>query len=331
MNLPGLPSTMHAWVAPRYGGPDVLRLVERPLPTVGPNDVLVRVSATTVSAADRRLRACDFPAGLKLVGRLAVGLRGPRKDVLGTECAGEIVAVGAAVSRWRVGDQVIAYPGIRLGAHAAYLALPQTAAITAWPPGLSRETASAVGFGAMTARDYLRRARTRPGERILVIGAAGAVGSALVQLAADAGAIVTGVTSTPNLDLVRGLGAAEVIDYTRTAPVTLGERFDIVAECVGTVSMRQGWPLLVEGGRFLAIAGGVGDMLTRSARGRRCIAGPASERPDDLVAVVDLAAQSRFRPVIDQVMPFEALPDAHARADSGRKRGSVVVTMPTAG
>jgi len=323
-----LPSTMLAWVVTAYGGPEHLALRSMPLPAVGANDVLIRVEATTVSSGDRRMRALDLPAGMGLLGRLAIGLSGPRRPVLGTELTGVVAAVGGKVTRFRVGDAVIAHPGARTGAHAAFCRLREAAAIVPRPASMSLETAAALGFGGLTAMDYLRRAGLKAGERVLVIGASGAVGSALVQLAAHQGAIVSGVSSAANLDLVRRLGAVEAIDYALRDVSAEQGGWDIVADAVGALDFGRALPMLAEGGRYLAIAGGLGDMLARPKRGRRCIAGPAAERPDDLAALAAMAEAGSFAPVIDGVLPFDRLPEAHARADTGRKRGSIVVVMP---
>lgn len=324
---PAVPRTMRAWVATSYGGPEVLALREVPVPRLGPGEVLIRVQATTVSSGDRRIRALDLPPGMGLVARLALGLRRPRRAVLGAELTGLVAAVGAGVTRFAPGEPVIAFPGFRQGAHAEYCRMQADGMMVPRPSGMAIETAAALGFGGTTARDYLRRAELRAGQRVLVIGASGTVGAALVQLAAAAGATVSAVTSTANLDMARALGAAEAIDYT-IRDVTAGpDRWDIVADAVGALSFRRALPILGEGGRYLAIAGGLGDLLARRRGSRRALAGPAAERREDLAALADLAHRDILRPPIDAVFPFEALPAAHARADTGRKRGSLVVVL----
>jgi NADPH:quinone reductase-like Zn-dependent oxidoreductase len=317
---------MRAWVATAYGGPEVLALRELPVPVLRPGEILIRMQATTVSSGDRRIRALDMPPGMRLAGRLALGLRRPRRAVLGAELTGVVAAIGPGVTRFAAGDAVIAYPGLLQGAHAEFCRMRADGMVVPRPADMKIETAAALGFGGTTARDYLRRAGLRAGERVLVIGASGTVGAALVQLATAEGAIVTAVTSTANLALARASGAAEVIDYT-VQNITAGpESWNIVADTVGALGFRRALPILADGGRYLAIAGGVGDLLARRRHGRRCLAGPAAERADDLAALADLAQRGIFRPPIDAIFPFEALPEAHARADTGRKRGSVVVS-----
>jgi NADPH:quinone reductase-like Zn-dependent oxidoreductase len=330
MNEPGdaVPSTMEAWCARAYGEPEVLELRRLPLAPPAPGEVLVRMEATTVSSGDRRVRALDVPRGLGPVLRLVFGLRRPRNPVLGTEFTGIVAAVGAGVTRFRPGDAVIGFPGARMGAHAAFVRMPAEGRIVPRPPGLAVEAAAALAFGGTTARHFLRRAALRPRERVLVIGAAGTVGSALVQLAAEAGAEVTALASGKALQRLPGLGAARVLDRAREGLAAAGGGWDVVADAPGALDFARALPLLAEGGRYLAINAGLGGMLAR-AKGSRCIiAGPAEERREDLEALAALAAIGRFRPLIDRVLPFAALPEAHARADSGRKQGSVVVLGP---
>lgn len=325
--MTGLPPTMRAWVARAYGGPEVLELCEMPAPRPGAGDVLVRVEATSVSAGDRRIRALDMPKGMGWLGRVALGLRRPRRPVLGAELTGIVAAVGDKVTRFQPGDAVIAFQGMRMGAHADYCLVSEAGLIVPRPACMPLEMAAALGFGGTTARDFLRRANAARGERMLVIGASGTVGSALVQLAVLDGLHVDAVTSTGNVDLVRGLGAATVIDYRQQDVIQTGTRYDIVADAVGTLNFGRAMPILAEGGRYLSIAGDLGDMIAGRKGSRRCIAGPAAERADDLATLVQLVEQGGFKPLIDNVVAFTDLPAAHARVDSGRKRGSVVVRL----
>ncbi|MGV6875565.1 NAD(P)-dependent alcohol dehydrogenase [Pseudochelatococcus sp. B33] len=323
-----LPATMRAWFVRAYGGPDVLELRDMPLPRPGARDLLIAVQATTVSAGDRRLRAMDFPRGMGLIGRAAFGIRRPRRPILGAELTGIVVAAGAQASRFSAGDAVIAMTGARGGGHAEYALVREDGPVVPRPETMPPDVAAAIGFGGTTACDFLQRAGLRTGQRVLVIGASGTVGSALVQLAAAAGAEVTGVTSTRNLDLVRGLGAGAVIDYMAQDLARLNAAYDIVADAVGALTFASARPILAEGGRYLAIAGGMGDLLARPRGSRRCIAGPAAEKPEDLAMLVEAWANGGFHPLIDSVVPFTELPRGHVRADSGRKRGSIVVTLP---
>jgi NADPH:quinone reductase-like Zn-dependent oxidoreductase len=319
-----------ACVCDRYGGPERVSVRDVPMPVPRPNEVLVRIIASTVSAADGRVRALRVPRGMAGMARLALGLRGPRRRVLGTELAGVVVAIGARVTRFAVGDRVLGFPGADFGCHAEYRAMADGDELVTMPPGLSFEEAASLPFGAMSALHFLRAAHVRPGERMLVVGASGAVGSALVQLGQVFGAEVAGVTSTANLDLVAGLGAGRVIDYTATDILQGGERFDIVADLVGAVGFARYRHVLRPRGRMLAVAAEMPDMLAMAWApfwGMRVFAGPATTRPGDLAQVAAWAAQGVLRPVIDRCYAMEEIAAAHAYVDTGRKRGSVVVRI----
>lgn len=311
----------------RYGGPQVLELISIPTPKLGSQDVLIRVEATTVSSGDRRIRAMDFPPGMKTLGRLIFGIGGPRRAVLGTECTGIIMATGAKVTRFTVGDAVIAFPDAKMGAHAEYLRMAECGILTQRPTNLAVEVAASLCFGGLTAMDFLRRGELKAGERVLVIGASGTVGSALVQLAVHQGGEVTAVTSTANVERVRALGAQHVIDYTKQEINRSGALFDIIADAVGAIDFRTSLNMLSENGRYLAINGGIKDMLARNRGSRRCIAGPASATREALETLVQLTVSRNFHPQIDSMVPFSELPMAHIRADSGRKTGSAVVML----
>lgn len=320
---------MKAWFARHYGGPEVLRLEDMPTPTPKPGEVLVRVHATTVNSGDVRIRARAFPPGTKLLGRLALGWNRPRQPVLGTEFSGVVEAVGQGVARFVRGDAVYAFAGIRQGAHAEYVAMAEDGAIAHLPPGLDFHTAAALSFGGTTALHYLRRAKVQRGETMLVLGGAGAVGSALAQVGRYRGAVVTATTSAGNLGLVASW-ADRVIDYRATDIAALPDRFDIVADAVGALDFDRAQSLLRPGGRYLAIAGGIREMLgaLRSGpNGKRMIAGPAAERAEDVVELGRLAAAGHYRPNIDRVFALGDMQAAHAYVDTGRKRGSVVIAV----
>jgi NADPH:quinone reductase-like Zn-dependent oxidoreductase len=322
---------MKAAVYTRYGSPEVVSLAEVPRPLLAPDGVVVRVRATTVSSGDARLRSARVPPGFGLLVRLAFGVFGPRKHVLGTEVAGEVVEAGAQ-SRFAVGDRVFALLGANLGGHAEYVAIPGAAAIATIPPAVTLEQAAALAFGGTTALFYLRdKAKLRPGEHVLVNGASGSVGSAAVQLAKHFGARVTAVCSAANADLVTRLGADSVIDYTQQDFTSVGERFDVVMDTVGNCSFARCAPTLADGGRLLLVVAGLGDTLgalLRSVRsGRSVLCGVAPERAEDLQLLAELAETGVYRPVIDRSFPFERIADAHARVDSQRKKGNVVVTL----
>lgn len=322
-----LPATMKVWACRAYGGPDALALEERRVPTPKDDEVLVKIRATTVASADMRIRSMKLPRGFGLLGRLALGFTKPRKPVLGTEFSGVVAAVGKSVTGFKPGDAVIGFPGGAMGCHAEYRVMQITKPIALKPTNLSFEEAASLPFGAVTALDYLRKAKLKPGERLLVIGASGAVGSAMVQLGKHMGAIVTGVTSTRNVELVHSLGADTVIDYNSADFIKTGMSWDVIADTVAASSFAKCLPVLNEQGRYLAIAGGLPDLLARPKGTKKSIGGPAAERPEDLAEVARLAKANVLKPVIDRIFSFDEMQEAHAYVDTGRKRGSVVVTV----
>lgn len=332
MTNTAMTTTMQAALVTHYGAPSVLRIERTARPTARAGEILVRVRAATVSSGDARVRAMRVPAGMEFLGRLALGLRRPRQPVLGTDLAGEVVDVGAGVSNLRVGDRVVAFVGASMGGHAEFARLRADGAVLPMPDGLSWEEAAAIPFGACTALHYLRRkAKIRAGERVLVLGASGAVGAAAVQIARHDGARVTAVTSAANAELVRGLGASEVLDYAREDFTVSGSSWDVVMDCIGVTTYGRARRALRPGGRLLRVVTSLGGQLVAPFQGRlrghRVIGGVAPGNLEDLRAALDLARSGALRPVIDATFPLARIADAHARVDSGRKRGSVVLTL----
>jgi len=318
---------MKAYVYRRYGGPEVIDLTELPKPVPKAGELLVRICASTVSSADWRMRSLTLPPGFGLLGRPVFGFFGPRQPVLGTEFAGIVEAVGTGVTRFKPGDEVFGFPGGKLGCHAEYRTIRSDGPVALKPANLSFEEAASLSFGGSTALHFLRKAEIQSGETILVIGASGAVGAALVQIARHRGARVTGVTSAANADLVRSLGAERVIDYSCDAVLVPGAVYDVVADTVGATRFRDVLPHLAEGGRFLGIVGSLGELFARRKGTKRPITGPAEERASDIAELAGLVDAGVLKPVIDSVYAFEDMRAAHARVDSGRKRGSVVVRI----
>ncbi len=319
---------MRVWECRRYGGPEVLRQANRPRPAPGPDEVLIRMAATTVSSGDARIRASDFPGGFWLPARMMLGLLRPRRKVLGCQLSGVVAEVGENVSRFAPGNEVTAFPDTRLGAHAEFAAVPQRA-VEAKPFGLDFAESAALGFGGTTALWFLREtARLKRGEKLLVIGASGAVGSAAVQIGRHLGARVTGVCSGPNMNLVHSLGAVEVTDYTRVDPFAGGPHH-VIFDTVGSTTFAQALGALAPDGRYLAAVASVIAMLRAGKKdsGAEMIAGSPPDAPALFADVVAMAAAGVLRPLIDSQFPFSALPQAHARVDSHHKRGSVVVTL----
>lgn len=321
---------MKAAIVRAYGPPDRVTLADLPRPQPGPGQVLVRVQATTVSSGDARIRGMAMPAGFGLMARLALGLRRPRQPVLGVEATGIVEEVGRGATRFAPGDAVIVMTGIKMGCHAEYVTVPEAGAIIPRPAGMALMTAAALCFGGTTALHFLRACAVGAGTRVLVIGAAGTVGSAAVQIARHRGAQVTGVCSADSAATVRSLGAARVIDRHAQDLGTLADRWDVILDAVGTTPVRRLLRLLTPGGRLARVVMGLPDLpaaLANPLRSTRVIIGTAPERAEDMAELAAMAQAGVFRPLIDATFPLSRIADAHARADGHRKRGSVVVTV----
>jgi NADPH:quinone reductase-like Zn-dependent oxidoreductase len=314
----------------RYGPPGTIAIREAPQPVPRDTEILVTVRATTVTSADWRQRAGDFPGIFSVLGRPAIGLRGPRRAVLGGEFAGVVSATGARVTGFRPGDAVFGFAGS--GAHAEYLAIEEAAPVLRMPDGWSFAEAAAIPFGAFTALVFLRdRARLQPGERVLVVGASGGVGVSAVQIARHLGGVVDGVCGPDHADLVRSLGADRVIDRHRDSYLDGSATWDVILDTVGATTFPACRNALTPAGRHVALEFGLTGMawalVTRFGGGRRAVVGISGETRADLALIARLMADGALRPVIDGRYPFAAIAEAHARAESRRKRGSVVVTM----
>lgn len=312
---------MKAAVTHRYGPPEVVAVRTVADPSVDKGRVLVRVRAAAVTSGDARIRGARFPRGFAIPGRLALGLRGPRKPVLGWAFSGVVEQVGPGVGSVAVGDEVCGMTGTSMGAHAELVAV-KAAKVVPKPAAVSHVDAAGLLFGGTTARHFLAD-RVQPGTTVLVNGASGAVGSMAVQLAALAGAEVTGVCGPTNADLVRRLGAKGVVDHTTTQVLETTERYDVVMDTVGTISLAAGRRLLAPGGTLLLVAANLAD--TVRARGD-AVAGPVAEDPAHMTALLDLVAAGDLEVVIDRTLPLDGIVEAHRVVDSGRKVGNIVVT-----
>jgi NADPH:quinone reductase-like Zn-dependent oxidoreductase len=322
---------MKAVVYERYGPPDVLQFKEVQKPAPKRNEVLIKILATTVTSADWRVRSLNVPTGFRLMMRLAFGWSKPRQPILGMELAGVVESVGEDVSIFKAGDAVFAFSDAAMSCYAQYKCMPQDGAIALKPANLRFDEAAALSFGGTTALSFLRRAKLRRGERVLVNGASGAVGTAAVQLARHFGADVTGVCSSANVALVRSLGAGHVIDYTREDFANNGEIYDVIVDTVGNAPFSRSKASLARGGRLLMVLADLPDMLqipwASMTSNKKLIAGPANGRAEDLRFLAELAQAGEFKPVIDRRYPFEQMVEAHRYVNTGRKRGNVVVTL----
>ena len=323
---------MKAIVYERYGPPEVLQLKEVEKPTPKNNEVLIKTHATTVTSGDWRVRSLNVPAGFGLIIRLVLGVSRPRQPILGTELAGVVESVGKDVGNFKVGDQVFAFSDAAMGCYAEYKCMPEDGAVALKPANLTYAEAAALSFGGITALDFFRRGKLQSGEKVLVNGASGGVGTAAVQLARHFGADVTGVCSTANMELVRSLGASHVIDYTKEDFTQNGETYDVIVDTAGTAPFSRSKASLKERGRLLMVLAGLPDMLqipwVSMTSSKKVIAGPAAAgRAEDLRFLAGLAEAGEFKPVVDRHYPLEQIAEAHSYVDTGRKKGNVVITL----
>jgi NADPH:quinone reductase-like Zn-dependent oxidoreductase len=323
---------MLAFLYTHYGSADVIGKVDVPTPQPKPNEVLIRVVATTVSSGDWRARSLTMPKGLGLLGRLVFGITGPRKPILGTEFSGIIEEIGSAVTSYHPGDAVIGFPGAHFGAHAEYITMPADGKLTKKPETISYAQAAAIPFGGTAAYDFLvNKAKLKSGDKVLINGASGSVGSASVQIAKHLGAHVTAVCSDKNVKLLRQLGADRVIDYQTEDIIEERIVYDVVVDTVGTLPWAQAQHAIRQGGQMVLIAGKTSDMLfgglKAALKGKKMVGGVASEKREILEAVVDLARRGILKPVIDRNYAFDDMKAAHAHVDTGHKRGNVVVSV----
>ena len=308
---------MKAIVYDHYGPPEVLRLVELPTPAPEANEVRVRVRATTVTVGDTRMRRFIVPRGQWLFARLYLGVWRPRRKVLGMELAGDIDAVGKDVTRFKVGDPVFASTfELNFGGYAEYKCIPEDGLVARKPANLTYEEAAAAVGAGQTALRCLMQGHIQPGQRVLVYGASGAVGTNAVQLARNHfGAEVTAVCSGANIDLVRFLGAAEVIDYTREDFTRRGEKYDVVFDAVAKFPPARAKQALTKTGVYLNV-----HKHSDVDAGRRI-------GPEELLVLRDLIEAGQVRPVIDRCYPFEEIVEAHRYVDQGHKRGNVAIRV----
>jgi len=320
---------MRAVVRDRYGPPEVLRVEDVAKPVPASDEVLVRIRATGVTRSDAHLRA-----GQPFVSRIGSGLRRPKRRILGHELAGEVEAVGAAVTEFEVGDRVfgaLPYLALSAGAHAEYMCIPESFPLAHAPAGMSYEEAGAVCDGALLTLNALRPAAPLGGRRILVYGASGSMGTAGVQLAKHFGAHVTAVCNTKNVELARWLGADEVIDYLKADFTKSGETYDVIFDAVGKHSFRRCKRSLNPGGLYLPTDGfrNVALWLLHKRFGDRKVVFelPPRMRKEDVLLLKQLIEAGEYRAVIDRAYPLDDVIEAHRYVETHQKVGKVVLTL----
>jgi NADPH:quinone reductase-like Zn-dependent oxidoreductase len=330
---------MKAIVYTKYGSPEVLQLKEVEKPTPKDNEVLIRVYATTVNYGDLLARnfkntspgEFHMPFLFWLLARLDFGLSQPRKNILGSEFAGEIESVGKDVKRFRKGDQVFGYRGQSMGAYAEYLCLPEDGMVALKPANMTFEEATVVPYGAIMALNLLRKVNIQPGQKVLVNGASGGIGSAAVQLAKYFGADVTGVCATLRLEFVKSLGADKVIDYTQEDFTQSGETYDLIFDILGKSSFSRCKSALKQNGRYLLASFKLKQLLQMLWTGvigsKKVICALSAERAEDLTFIKALVEAGKIKSVIDRRYPLEQTAEAHRYVETGHKKGHVVIIV----
>jgi len=325
---------MKAIVCTKYGPPDVLELEEVEKPVPKDNEVLIKIHATTVTAGDCEMRSLKFPILLRLLARIGFGFRGPRKKILGQELAGEIESVGKDVKLFRTGDQVFAATGFRFGAYAEYKCLPEewaTGMVVIKPANMTYEEAAAVPVGGLNALHFLRKGNIQSGQKVLINGAGGSIGTIAVQLAKSFGAEVTSVDSTGKLDMLRSIGADQVIDYTKEDFTKSGQTYDVIFDIVGKSSFSGCIRSLKKKGIYLlgnpGLSPSVRGLWTKMTSSKKVIGGTASYKTEDLISLKELIEAGKIKSVIDRRYPLEQTAEAHSYVETGQKTGNVVITV----
>lgn len=316
---------MKAAVYENYGPPEVVHISEVEKPIIKDDEVLVKISATSVNTSDSRVRGANFPPGFSFPARLIFGLFKPRKKILGGTFAGTIEEVGTDVKNFQVGDTVFGMTGMKMAAHAEYINVSESKAIVKMPKTLSFIEAAGLPFGGTTALYYLRDlAKIKEGQKILINGASGAVGTNAIQIAKYYGAEVTAVCSSANHELVKSLGADEVIDYNKENFLEKDQKYDLILDTIGSLPIKETKERLNENGLLLLVVAGLKDMILP---GKNVVQGTAPERKEDLVFLLGLVTSGKLKVVIDKVYKLEEIVEAHKHVDTGHKKGNVVISI----
>ena len=317
---------MKAIVFNEYGSSNVLQLKEVAKPEPKENEILIRIKATAVNSGDVRLRKAD-PFAVRFI----FGLLKPKIHILGSVFSGEIESVGDQVERFKVGDQVFGHTDMHFGAYAEYICVPEDGSLAIKPATISHKEAAAIPFGGVTALYFLKKAMIKENQKVLIVGASGAVGSAAVQLAKSFGAIVTAVCSTANIDLVKSIGADKVIDYTKDDFTEIGEIYDVIFDAVNTISVSRSLKLLSRNGIMILSAAGLSEMLQGAwanlSTKKKVLTGVIHHKAEDIVQLKGLIEAKKFKPVVDRSYPLEKVGEAHAYVEQGHKKGNVAIEV----
>jgi NADPH:quinone reductase-like Zn-dependent oxidoreductase len=317
---------MKAIVYRKYGSPEVLHHEEVSKPTPKDNEILIKVKATAVNSGDVRIRKAD-PFAVRFI----FGLTKPKKPILGVVLSGEVEQTGKDVKQFKVGDQVFGMTGMGFGAYAEYKCLPESASISYKPKNITHDEAAVIPFGGNTALHFLNKAGVKKGQKVLINGASGAVGTAAIQLAKFYGATVTAVCSTANLKLVKSLGADKVIDYTQGHFSDKGESYDVIFDTVGKISFARALRSLNKGGVLILGSSGLSGMMlslwTSLTGGKKVISGVVKETAQNMAFLRDLAESGNLKPVTDRIYSLDQTKEAHAYVERGHKKGNVAIAV----
>lgn len=317
---------MKAIVYTHYGSPEVLQLKEVAKPVPKDNEILLRIKATAVNSGDVRLRKAD-PFAVRFI----FGLRKPKINILGSVFSGEVESIGSRVTLFKAGDQVFGHTNMRFGAYAEYICVPEDGSLALKPAAISHREAAVIPFGAVTALHFFKKTTIKPNQKVLIVGASGAVGSAAVQLAKSYGAIVTGVCSTANIDLVKSIGADKVIEYTKEDFTQNGEIYDLIFDTVNTISVSRSVRSLTKKGIMILSAAGMSQMFqgwwVSVSSSRKVLTGVIKHKASDIIFLKELVEAGKFKPVIDRTFPLMQMAAAHAYVEKGHKKGNVAIEV----
>ncbi len=317
---------MKAIVCTKYGAPEFLQMKEVEKPSPMDNEILIKIHASSVSSGDSRMRRAD-----PFIIRLIFGFKRPRKPILGVVFAGEIEAIGTSVSNYKIGDQVFGSSGMIFGAHAEYVSVPEDAVLALKPSNMTYEEAASIPFGATASMHFLRIANIQQGQKVLIYGASGALGTMAIQLAKNYGAEITAVCSTANVELTKSLGADHVIDYTLEDFARNGKKYDVVFDTIGKISLKKGLKSLSDNGHLLLASAGIGTMIGGSIKSmfikKKIVSGVIKETVKDMNFFKQLIEQGSLKAVIDRTYPLEQIAEAHSYVDKGHKKGNVIIAI----